>query len=200
MSQVQPRVRTSDEPADPLVRTQLVRILSNELFSRSDRLSAFLKFIVEETLNGQGDTLKEQVIATKVYGKGADFNTAADPIVRVEGSSVGTASWSPDGRFLVFDVVDGKNVNDLYVVSADGGPLRRLTNNHEREVNPEWSRDGRWIYYASDASGRLEIWKIPAAGGMPVQLTMDGGGVEPRESPDGRSVYFLEPPRLHRSE
>jgi Tol biopolymer transport system component len=110
-----------------------------------------------------------------------------------DGSSVGLASWSPDGRFLVFDAVDRSNVTDLYVVGADGGPLRRLTNDNLHELDPEWSRDGRWIYYAADdASGGREIWKIPAAGGTPVRLTMHGG-MDPRESPDGRSVYFLEP-------
>lgn len=66
------------------VRAELDRILASEIFSRSDRLSAFLKFIVEQTLDGQGETLKEQVIAAELYGKGADFNTAADPIVRVD--------------------------------------------------------------------------------------------------------------------
>jgi len=110
-----------------------------------------------------------------------------------EGSSIGLASWSPDGRFLVFDAVDDQNRTDLYVTSADSGPLRRLTNDDSREVDAEWSRDGRWIYYASDASGHQVIWKTPAAGGTPVQLTTQGG-MDPRESPDGRSVYFLEPP------
>ncbi len=66
------------------MRTQLARILASELFSRSDRLSAFLNFVVERTLDHQGDTLKEQVIAVALYGKGPDFNTAADPIVRVD--------------------------------------------------------------------------------------------------------------------
>jgi hypothetical protein len=84
MSQPQPRLHARDDPSDPLVRAQLIRILSSEIFLRSDRLSAFLKFIVEETLNGQGDTLKEQVIAAELYGKGPDFSTAADPIVRVD--------------------------------------------------------------------------------------------------------------------
>jgi TolB-like protein len=84
MSQVEPRGPASRELSAPLVRAQLTRILSSELFSRSDRLSAFLKFIVEQTLNGQGDTLKEQVIAGELYGKGPDFNAAADPIVRVD--------------------------------------------------------------------------------------------------------------------
>ena len=67
------------EPSELLVRTQLTKILSSEVFSRSERLSAFLKFIVEQALNGQGNTLKEQVIASELYGKGTDFSTAADP-------------------------------------------------------------------------------------------------------------------------
>ena len=66
------------------MRAELDRILASEIFSRSDRLSAFLKFIVDQTLNGHGDSLKEQVIAEELYGKGADFSTAADPIVRVD--------------------------------------------------------------------------------------------------------------------
>jgi hypothetical protein len=68
----------------PVVRVELARILSSELFSRSDRLTSFLTFIVEQTLDGRGESLKEQVLAFEVYGKGADFNTAADPIVRVD--------------------------------------------------------------------------------------------------------------------
>ena len=74
----------SDYPPGSLVRAELDRILASELFTRSERLSAFLKFIVDQTLAGQGDSLKEQVIAVELYGKGADFNTAADPIVRVD--------------------------------------------------------------------------------------------------------------------
>ena len=74
----------SDHPPASLVQAELDRILASELFTRSERLSAFLKFIVDQTLAGQGDSLKEQVIAVELYGKGADFNTAADPIVRVD--------------------------------------------------------------------------------------------------------------------
>jgi hypothetical protein len=73
-----------DQSIDPLVRAELDRILASETFSRSARLSAFLTFIVDQTLAGQGDSLKEQVIAVELYGKGVDFNTAADPIVRVD--------------------------------------------------------------------------------------------------------------------
>ena len=79
-----PQPAPSSDVPPSLVRAELDRILASEIFSRSDRLSAFLRFIVEQTLSGQGDSLKEQVIAEELYGKGADFSTAADPIVRVD--------------------------------------------------------------------------------------------------------------------
>jgi TolB-like protein/Tfp pilus assembly protein PilF len=69
---------------DSLVRSQLENLLASELFSRSERLSAFLRFVVEETLNGHGDTLKEPVLAHQLYGKAADFDGATNPIVRVD--------------------------------------------------------------------------------------------------------------------
>jgi len=67
-----------------LVRSELQRILDSDLFSRSERLSRFLCFVVEQTLAGLGDELKEQVLASELYGRRAEFDTAADPIVRVD--------------------------------------------------------------------------------------------------------------------
>src|SRR4030095_13482485 len=60
------------------VRTQLARILASEIFSRSDRLTAFLTFIVEQTLEGRGGVLKEHVLAIEVYGKTSDFDAGLD--------------------------------------------------------------------------------------------------------------------------
>jgi TolB-like protein/Tfp pilus assembly protein PilF len=70
-------------PAD-LVRSQLDNVLASELFSRSERLSAFLRFVVDETLKGRGETLKEPVLAHQLYGKEANFDGASNPIVRVD--------------------------------------------------------------------------------------------------------------------
>ena len=74
----------SQPAAAPLVRAELDRILASEVFARSERLSSFLRFIVERTLSGDAESLKEQVIAIELYGKDPAFDTAADPIVRVD--------------------------------------------------------------------------------------------------------------------
>ena len=58
-------------------------ILSSESFSRSSVLSNFLKFIVEETLEGNTDGLKEYTIAVGALGKSDDFNPQIDAIVRI---------------------------------------------------------------------------------------------------------------------
>jgi Tol biopolymer transport system component len=80
---------------------------------------------------------------------------------------------------------------DVYVISADGGLPRRLTNDATQEVVPSWSRDGKWIYFTSNRSGRFEIWKMPAQGGLATQVTKNSGfhGVE---SPDGKFVYYAK--------
>jgi Tol biopolymer transport system component len=66
------------------VRNQLERILVSDVFARSERLSSFLRFVVEQTLNGRSSGLKEQVLGAELYGKGREFDGAADPIVRVD--------------------------------------------------------------------------------------------------------------------
>lgn len=114
-------------------------------------------------------------------------------VTRFENATINVGSWSPDGRWLAFDAtVDGNA--DVYVVRVDGGTSTRLTRSSSAEIDPEWSRDGSWIYYASMASGRSEIWKMRSNGTEPVQLTSEGG-FDPRESPDGADVYFVDHPR-----
>jgi len=59
-------------------------VLASEIFARSNRLSQFLRFVVEQTLHGQEDSLKEYTIGTEAYGRKADFDPGQDTIVRTE--------------------------------------------------------------------------------------------------------------------
>src|SRR5215467_2427696 len=74
----------STQGRDSRVRDQLERVLASAIFTRSQRLSAFLRYVVEQTLDGQGSVLKEQVLAADLYGRGPAFDATADPIVRVD--------------------------------------------------------------------------------------------------------------------
>src|SRR5580700_7604868 len=74
-------------PADPsqlAIRRQMDRILASPGFSSNQRLSAILRFVVENELSGRGDELKEIVIGVEVLGRPADYNPKKDSIVRAE--------------------------------------------------------------------------------------------------------------------
>src|SRR5262249_55639629 len=70
--------------ADDKVAEQLNRILASKAFRQADRLKRFLSFIVEETIAGRGERLKEFVVGVEVFGKDETFDPRNDPIVRVQ--------------------------------------------------------------------------------------------------------------------
>ena len=71
-------------PSPDAVREQLARILTSPDFTQSGRITAFLKFVVEETLAGRGEQLKEYTIAIEVFGRDESFDPQTNTIVRVE--------------------------------------------------------------------------------------------------------------------
>jgi serine/threonine-protein kinase len=84
------------------VRAQLERVLRNPGLIHSGRLSRFLTFVVEQTLGGHGDQLKEYVIGLAVFDKDVSFDPRLDPIVRVEAGRLRaklTRYYETDGRW-----------------------------------------------------------------------------------------------------
>jgi hypothetical protein len=66
------------------VERQLNKMIASHIFARSKQLCRFLRFVVEETLHGNAETLKESRIGTIVFRRGELFNPGIDPIVRVQ--------------------------------------------------------------------------------------------------------------------
>jgi TolB-like protein/Flp pilus assembly protein TadD len=74
----------TSSPPDHLVRTHLDRVLRSSAFAKAGRLRAFLRFVVDKTLGGEQDGIKEYSIALAVCGRQASFDAKLDPIVRVD--------------------------------------------------------------------------------------------------------------------
>jgi serine/threonine-protein kinase len=84
-----------------MVRAELTRVLSSSLFAGSQRLSGFLKFVVERATQGKSDELKEYSIGVAVFGRESDFDPRIDPIVRVQAAQLRSKLmeyYNTDGR------------------------------------------------------------------------------------------------------
>ena len=99
--------------------------------------------------------------------------------------------WSPDGKRLVHRGRENDTEIRLYVTEVEGGFTRALPGTDSRDGQPSWSHDGRWLYFTSERTGARQIWKMPAEGGNATQITRNGG-VNPRESVDGRFLYYAD--------
>src|ERR1700692_4444855 len=67
---------------------RLDRLLENAHFSNSKRFPSFLRFIVQEELEGRGDQLKERTLGIEVFGREPGYDTTSDPIVRVTAAEI----------------------------------------------------------------------------------------------------------------
>jgi len=81
-----------------------------------------------------------------------------------------------------------EETSQIYVMASDDGKPRRVTGGDAQSQVPSWSRDGKWIYFQSDLSGRWRIWKVPPEGGSALQVTKNTGGAA-FESVDGKYLY-----------
>jgi Tol biopolymer transport system component/DNA-binding winged helix-turn-helix (wHTH) protein len=102
----------------------------------------------------------------------------------------GAARWSPDGKYIAFEYRP-KERSELYLLEVASGVVRMLTTLPGADNGgPDWSRDGKWIYFYSDqGGGSFQVWKTQISGGPPVQVTKRGG-VFAAESVDGRFLYY----------
>ncbi len=112
--------------------------------------------------------------------------------------SVAGASWSPDGRQLVFSTNLTGRMN-LWKVAGSGGWPIQLTESSDRQLDAVWSPDGKWIVYEQDAGGGeiFDLYAIPSDGGDAVNLTNtpDVSEDTPRWSPDGSRLALSYRPK-----
>jgi eukaryotic-like serine/threonine-protein kinase len=70
-------------------------------------------------------------------------------------------TWSPSGRRIAFAArLADRRKMDIWTMSADGGPPVPATNDAPADWNPIWSPDGRFLYFASDRGGSMNLWRV----------------------------------------
>ena len=70
------------------IQQQLERLLSDVLFRNSKRYPDLLRYVVEQTLQGQADSLKERTLGVAVFHRKPDYDSNADPVVRITAGEV----------------------------------------------------------------------------------------------------------------
>jgi TolB protein len=105
----------------------------------------------------------------------------------------GAPVYSPDGRMLALALSQGEGNLDIYTLDLATQVLRRITENSAIDTDPEWSRDGEWLYFTSDRAGAAQIYRVPAVpNGQAQRVTFDGRyNADPRVNPDGDRLAIV---------
>jgi len=137
------------------------------------------------------DTGKEAIYRQDVSGRGT-------PQVVFEGTA-GLSPYSPgallrDGRSLIVAIMSPKTRLDIMRYDLESRSLTPLVQTPFNERSPALSPDERWLAYASDRSGRFEVYIEALTGDATVWPVSSDGGDLPQWRSDGRELFFVAPP------
>jgi eukaryotic-like serine/threonine-protein kinase len=125
----------------------------------------------------------------RLFWQPADGSGPPEELTKSElGPNSVPGSFSPDGQVLAFM---GNNPSfDLYTLPLSDGKPQPFLRTSSNQTAPRFSPDGHFIAYASNESGRYEIYARPYPGpGGKWQISTDGGG-EPVWNPKGRELFY----------
>jgi TolB-like protein/Tfp pilus assembly protein PilF len=109
------------------VRTQLNKVLSSGGFARNERLSGFLRFVVEQELSGRGDELKESIIGVEFFGRPPDYDVRQDSVVRNEAAKL-------RARLAEYHVAEG--AADALIIELPKGGYKPAFRHIEKATAP----------------------------------------------------------------
>ena len=121
--------------------------------------------------------------------------TGADELILSSGSQKNPTSVSPDGRFLLFQSLSPKTKMDLELLSLADRKVTPFLQTEFDENYGVFSPDGRWIAYASNESGRYEVYVQPFPGPGGKWQISNAGGTAPVWRRDGKELFYLAPDR-----
>jgi Tol biopolymer transport system component len=132
-----------------------------------------------------------------LYWKRADGMGGEEPLTSDEGVLQTPESVSPDGQWLVFAETGGSGGSDVLALplaeprAGTARAARPLVRTAAQDTYGRVSPDGHWLAYASDQSGRSEIYVLPFPVPGPSQQVSTGGATEPLWSPGGHELFYV---------
>jgi Tol biopolymer transport system component/predicted Ser/Thr protein kinase len=126
-----------------------------------------------------------------IYVKAVD-NTGNEELLIESELPKSPMAWSPDQKSIVYSVTDPKTSLDQWILPLTGErkPLPILQTLFI-EGWPQVSPDGKWIAYASNETGEMEIYIRPFPEGSGKWQISTSGGIFPRWRHDGKEIFFL---------
>jgi Tol biopolymer transport system component len=127
------------------------------------------------SMNADGTDIKQLTFT--------DFDELGNPVYNAR------ASWSPDGRKIVFES-NRHGDYEIYTMSPNGSDVTRLTYEAGRDLMPLWSNNGKEIAFSSERNGVQDIYKMNADGSNVTQITFGLKAIFPAWSPNGQHISF----------
>jgi Tol biopolymer transport system component len=70
-------------------------------------------------------------------------------------------NWSPHGYRIAYGGRRNSAQRDIWTIPAGGGEPTEVTNDPAVDESPVWSPDGKYLYFASDRAGSMNVWRVP---------------------------------------
>jgi hypothetical protein len=171
----------------PEVQAHLERVLAGAMFRAADRSRRLLRFIVEQTLQGHADRLKDYTLGAEALGRGDGFDPRFDPIARVEMSRLRS-------RLDVYYATEGA-ADTVRIVVPKGGYVPKFNRRQVASPSGAASSSASAVARATASRGpsRASRWK--AIGALVAAATVAALTtwwlVHPRDrSPDGSEIHL----------
>ncbi len=129
----------------------------------------------------------------ELWSRPIDGTGPPEPVLAGHDACLGR--WSPDGNWIVYQEGDprGRSGNLMAIRSSSEAAPIELAATEFHETSPELSPDGRWLAYASDESGRLEVYLRPFPNVRDGKwLVSRQGGAMPLWSRDSDELFFID--------
>ena len=121
--------------------------------------------------------------------------TGGEPVMVTDSTPSYLHGWNPNGKEVVYTAqrISKSPAYNIYKKAINGGPEVQLTFNKSGLADgPEYSPDGKYIYYNSTQTGTMQVWRMKPDGSGEEQITFDEyNNWFPHISPDGKWIVIL---------